>query len=219
MNKKQAREIYENAKPVKKLNDFADNDSYWIPAIKHNKIGQIKITTEEIANVAPPAFVIPHKLFNKFLGISIRSLDGSDRRIYNMYGLNIYTSTEANHCINDFRIDCPIITSEGVMDAEAVGLIYPYSFAIMGSVPSRNVMYSLSVLTNKIIHIPDNDEAGEKAGNIYRNKVNKLPFDIEYKVLNVPEKYNDPGDFMRQGNKNSVEWNSFKNKILTEVKL
>lgn len=89
----------------------------------------------------------------------------------------------------------PFLFSESVMDAETLSRFYPISFAYLRSAMSVNLCRMVSCFTDKVIVVPDNDEAGQKASRVMTRSLSR--FGIRVYFIKFPASYNDPGDLIK----------------------
>lgn len=91
----------------------------------------------------------------------------------------------------DFKYGTPICLVEGVLDCDSLRPIYPYTLALYTAMMSIFQLQTLSLLTDKVYLLYDNDETGEK--NIPKERLNLIKAGIEHKVLSHPPLIKDTG--------------------------
>lgn len=102
-------------------------------------------------------YILPIEDLAAIPAIYYRSAEGKEFRmqiagVY-FYGLFRFKS---------FKYGDPVFVTEGIKDAEAMALHYPYSVAVLGGTISQGQMGVLKRLTSKIIFVVDNDKWGKR---------------------------------------------------------
>jgi DNA primase len=106
-------------------------------------------------------FIIPLRdMFDEIIGFILRSVEG---KAFHTYAVNRkYPMIFGLNDFKDFKINEPILLTEGIKDAMVLKQYYKYSLAYLTSQPSDKFMEYLENITNRIIFFPDNDNAGKK---------------------------------------------------------
>lgn len=112
----------------------------------------------------------------------------------------IYVAQAFEDRLSEFQFGDPIVLAEGILDAECVVEMsgFPYVLAYLRSAVSVALMAWLSLLTRRVIVIPDNDAAGEKGVGQNNRKIDWLAnmFGVQVQVLRLFES-KDAGDVQR----------------------
>lgn len=92
----------------------------------------------------------------------------------------------------------PIVLFEGILDAEVFSYItqYPFIMAYLTSSVSVNLASFLSILTDKVVIVPDTDKWGML--NLERSKKNLSKFGVNFRELILPCINTDMHDFYVQ---------------------
>jgi len=118
-----------------------------------------------------------------------RSVEGKDFRVVSdgkpyFYGLFRF---------KDFKYGDLIILSEGIKDAEAIALFYPYALACMGNCVSRDQAQLLKRMSDKVAFLADSDYGGKSQEKfLLKRGVNKVFYLQDSK---------DPGEWWEGGAK------------------
>lgn len=142
--------------------------------LKHYKLissGELFVKSKQ-KNVDVPEFVMSFVSNNnevlmmaniiagKVVGLTFRTITGPKDFLTwgnnkgNFYGLGMLDS--------DFKYGTPIILVEGLMDCDVVKQYYNNTMAVLTSGLTKNQVAVLTRLTNKVILMLDNDDAGKK---------------------------------------------------------
>ena len=169
--------------------------SYWFKAITDHEIKSVKMSFEgwEETYIDPPLLISPIDFLGKFLGVSIRSPEGGENQVITPY-FSCYTAEDTN----PDDIDGPVFLSEGIMDAEAISRFHFPSFACLKSIPSYFTIGMLDAISDKIVFVPDNDKAGEKAKNSFVKKCVKMDRWIDFEIIDLTS-IADPGELFQFG--------------------
>ena len=111
---------------------------------------------------------------NKYQMVYFIPLQLPDNSIYGFVLKSVNSKNFYNYRINknfplvfgledfsDYRYNDLILLCEGIKDVQMLKLVYKYSLAYLTSQPSKSLWNYLTQITNKIIIIPDKDEAGK----------------------------------------------------------
>lgn len=169
---------YTNLKKLFNLGRLIDTDDtfpYKHFAFKHNKSNYRLITSGELfirgkdldipnfvyqfMNFHSEAIMIANIIHNKVISIVFRSTDKNKEFI--KLGTTKSTFYGLGDLSDNFRYGEPILLVEGHLDRDMMATIYPNTLGIMTNHLSSSQIEILSYLTNKIILMFDNDEAGK----------------------------------------------------------
>lgn len=135
-------------------------------------------------------------------GFSLKSVKNKSFYKYRMddkYPLVYGFSDFKNFRMNEDKI----ILIEGIKDAQTVKLLYPFVLAYMSSQPSKKLFEYLLKISNNLIFIPDNDEAGLEIRRFKKyNKFKKY-------FCNVSSMSKDYGEY----------WDNYDEKYLNEIRM
>lgn len=183
-----------------------ENGYYWIKALDTESINTIKIqdtqapiVEESYYDITPPYFVVPHFLFNLFTGFSLRTIDGNDDFTWNDYGLKLYSTQKTIQNYTQFEFGKPIVLCEGPMDAEVLAKGYDCVFGLLGNNLTTRITQILSLFTDQWIIVPDNDNGGLNLKKKVYNRCSQIDNDVNFKVMDIPDGYNDPGEYFEYG--------------------
>jgi len=123
-------------------------------------------------------------LAGRLWGLLVRT---SSREFFKVFRTRFICFGLAN--LEGFRYGEPLVLVEGVKDAQAVSLFYPYVLAYLTAQPPQLLLQVVSYLTDKVVVFVDNDAAGLRAAKGLRKK--------GYHV--VPSLYKDLGQLWEQG--------------------
>jgi len=106
------------------------------------------------------------------------------------YVANIFDANYAS-----FRYGQPIVALEGVLDAEGFVAMtgYPFVIAYLSSGMSPYLAAFVSSLTDKVLLVPDNDEAGRKGADRTEKYLHKFGVGA---YRHIVSKYKDFGDVL-----------------------
>lgn len=217
MNKERLVRIYKNAKKVSNVNE--SSDAYGkLQNYKDIGATHIRICYDSLhcAYFDPPYLLFPVVLFSEFCGLCIRKLTESKYSTVFSTKFSGYCSYETIRKRDEFEYGDPIVVSEGPKDAELISTLYPYSFASLTTGPSETGLYVLSCFTDRIIHVPDNDDKKYK----YVSRFQKMckEFGLSYRFVEVSDRFEDPGEMLEKENFRSlVEYKSFNLNLKQEI--
>lgn len=125
---------------------------------------------------------------NKYQEVYVIPLETPDKAIYGFVLKSVNTKNFYNYRIKknfplvfgladfeNYEFNKLILLCEGIKDVQTLKLVYPYSLAYLTAQPSRDLWNYLCKITNKIVFIPDNDDAGKDL--------------LEYKKFKIFDKY------------------------------
>lgn len=127
----------------------------------------------------------------KVVGLTFRTIEGPKDFLTwgnnkgNFYGLGQLSIS--------FKYGDPIILVEGLMDCDVIKQYYPNTMAVLTSGLTKNQTAVLTRLTNNVILMFDNDEAGER-GTKYSELAIKDKCMV--KIFKHHPKCKDPGDIV-----------------------
>lgn len=127
----------------------------------------------------------------KVVGLTFRTVEGPKDFLTwgnnkgNFYGLGQLSPS--------FKYGDPIILVEGLMDCDVIKQYYPNTMAVLTSGLTKNQVAVLTRLTNNVILMLDNDEAGER-GTVLSERAIKDKCMV--KIFKHHPKCKDPGDIV-----------------------
>lgn len=142
----------------------------------------------------------------KVVGITFRTVKGPKDFLTwgnnkgNFYGLGMLEK--------DFKYGTPIILVEGLLDCDVVKQYYPNTLAVLTSGLTKNQTAVLTRLTNRVILMLDNDDAGE-TGTFLSNKAIKDKCIV--RVFKHHAKCKDPGDLIDMEIKGDEDYEFIEN--------
>jgi DNA primase len=154
-------------------------------------------------------YVIPLELpDDSIIGFQLRSKNIKD--FCNVKLNEKYPQIFGLYDFKDFKYNTPIILCEGSKDALFIKLFYKYTLAYLTSQPTKLLFEFLLTITNRIIFIPDNDDAGLQLDTFKKFKIFKK---YHCNVLN----YKDFGSYWEVDN--DYLKNSFIRELETIINL
>lgn len=142
------------------------------------------------------SIITPLTFGNYLFGYLFRSIASRAFSVLTTSQLYFYSSdkfSEASRYKN-FKYGDPLLVSEGVMDAELLSSVYYASIACGTNHISDAQAQYLSMFTNKVIYVPDNDWPGENGSFITKKNCSNHGIDIQ--IIKIPSKYKDPGEIL-----------------------
>lgn len=127
----------------------------------------------------------------KVVGLTFRTIEGPKDFLTwgnnkgNFYGLGQLKS--------DFKYGDPVILVEGLLDCDVIKQYYPNTMAVLTSGLTKNQTAVLTRLTNNVILMFDNDEAG-KTGTIMSERA--IQDKCNVRVFQHHNRLKDPGDII-----------------------
>jgi 5S rRNA maturation endonuclease (ribonuclease M5) len=174
------------------------NGYYWIKALRQTGNELIRVNDNRPETVSEyqvpfdgPYFVIPYFTFDLFTGLGIRSIDGEQQR-HLTRGVNFYSSERTVANSTEYRYHDPLVVCEGPMDAEYISQLYDYVIALQTNKPTNLQRKLLNKITDKVLFVPDNDEAGEDAIGYAKNQLENVS------IVKPPSTYKDTGELFKE---------------------
>lgn len=103
--------------------------------------------------------MVANIISNKVVGLTFRTITGA--KDFLTWGNNKGNFYNLGKLEDNFSFGRPIILVEGLLDCDVVKQIYKNTVAVLTSSLTKNQVATLTRLTNNIILLLDNDEAGE----------------------------------------------------------
>jgi hypothetical protein len=162
----------------------------------------IKTDNSHIANFirsTGPCVQYPLTFGKAVFGYAFRSL--SDKNFillcYSpMYIYSSFRSMRGHLGGENFVYGVPVAISEGVLDAEAVSLAWPFSYACLTNHLSDCQAQFISMFTTKVIYFQDNDEAGDKGAKVSVNNLKR--YGVSCFISRMGNEYKDLVNTIRQ---------------------
>jgi len=129
-------------------------------------------------------------LLGRIWGLLVRT---SERRFFKVFRNKFMVFGLAN--LEGFKFGEPLVLVEGVKDALAVSLFYPYVLAYLTAQPPKLLLKVISYLTDKVLVFVDNDRAGLQAAK----NLQKRGFFV------VPSLYKDLGQLWEKGEEDYIK--------------
>jgi len=164
-------EVYRRAYPIERVPQMGRG---WVETIRSLGTQSVRYTDPSLTGglVFPKeqyfmesflksyfCLMFPIGMWGHLTGFGLRSVQHKGFKTYSTHFL-IYTSWAAYRDRGRFRYGTPIVLCEGVKDTEVVSQFWPFTFAYLTAGVSRRVAEFLSYFTNRVLVIPDNDDAG-----------------------------------------------------------
>lgn len=128
----------------------------------------------------------------KVVGLTFRTINGP--KDFLTWGNNKGNFYGLGQLDPNFKYGDPIILVEGLMDCDVIKQYYINTMAVLTSGLTKNQTATLTRLTNRVILMLDNDEAG-RLGTISSEKAIKNKCDV--KVFQHHSRLKDPGDIIK----------------------
>jgi len=110
-------------------------------------------------------------LSGRLWGLIVRTSDG---KFFKVFRNKLVVFGLAN--LGGFKFGEPLVLVEGVKDALAVSLFYPYVLAYLTAQPPKLLLQVISYLTDKVLVFVDNDRAGlQAAKNLQKRGLYVVP--------------------------------------------
>lgn len=145
-----------------------------------------------------PCAMFPMMFGSTLFGFVFRSLSEKAFSTFSVSPLYLYSASSSISFIDSNRVipyGFPFVFSEGLLDSELIGAFYPMSFGSMTSHLSDYQAQFISMFTNRVIIVPDNDEAGERG--VKKSEENLSKYGVTAHTVKLPDRYEDPGDLLR----------------------
>lgn len=128
----------------------------------------------------------------KVVGLTFRTIEGEkDFLTWGNNKGNFYGLGQMNP---NFKFGDPIILVEGLMDCDVIKQYYPNTLAVLTSGLTKNQIAVLTRLTNNVILMFDNDDAGF-LGTKYSEKAIRDKCNV--KIFKHHNRLKDPGDIIK----------------------
>lgn len=160
--------------------------------------GSTSYVKDFIISVGPCA-MFPIQFSTTLFGFVFRALNEKAFSTFSLTPLYLYSSTTTLKHFSDrcsYGYGYPFLVSEGFMDAELLGGIWPVSLGMMTSHISDYQAQFISMFTNRVILVPDNDDAGDRG--VEASERNLGQYGIHMQVVRIPKTYEDPGDLLHK---------------------
>lgn len=138
----------------------------------------------------------------KVVGLTFRTINGA--KDFLTWGNNKGNFYGLGQLQPDFKFGDPVILVEGLMDCDVIKQFYPNTMAVLTSSLTRNQVATLTRLTDRVILMLDNDEAGKK-GTVASEKSLKNKCMVQ--VFQHHSRLKDAGDIIKLEINNDPDYN------------
>jgi hypothetical protein len=147
---------------------------------------------------AGPSIISPLTLSNQLMGFIFRSIHDKSYNILSLNNLYFYSSYRTMCYVlnNNIPYGTPYLFSEGMFDSECLSQIYPLSFSYLTSGISDVLAQFLSMMTNNVIMLTDNDTAGNNGFDKSSSILSK--YNVKCMRLAISTEFKDAGDLLDQ---------------------
>lgn len=128
----------------------------------------------------------------KVVGLTFRTIEGP--KDFLTWGNNKGNFYGLGQLSQSFKYGDPIILVEGLMDCDVVKQYYPNTMAVLTAGLTKNQVAVITRLTNRVILMLDNDEAGERGTYLSENAIKNK---CSITVFKHHPKCKDPGDLIK----------------------
>lgn len=185
-----------------------DSDNKYLHLAYKNKLKHYRIMTSGVVmirgkNLDVPEFVksfiinnnkvlmMANIIAGKVVGITFRTLEGP--KDFLTWGNNKGNFYGLGQLAPNFKYGDPIILVEGLFDCDVVKQYYTNTLAVLTSGLTKNQTAVITRLTNNIILMLDNDEAGIKGTRLSENAIREK---CNVRLFQHHPKCKDPGDII-----------------------
>jgi hypothetical protein len=144
-----------------------------------------------------PCVMYPLTFGQVVFGYAFRSLADKNFILLSYSPLYLYSSlrtmTSPMHG-EMFVYGTIMVISEGVLDAEALSTVWPFSYACLTNHVNDCQAQLISMFTNKVVYFKDNDIAGDKGAEV--SATNLRRYDVTCHITRMSSQFKDPGDFI-----------------------
>jgi hypothetical protein len=203
------QQVFQKANPAK----LYRHNHYWIYTAKKNSLEFLKIISiGDLREAGYPegtylnifmkdsgaCLMFPLSFMGFLCGFGFRAIEDKSFTIACFKPFMAYSS---NKMVEEYHAGnvvygLPILLSEGVMDAESLSEIYPLSVAYLGSSVSLGLCEIISHFTNRVIVVPDSDEAGERG--YWATQKNLSRYGVQCNRVGMMFGYKDAGEFLKK---------------------
>lgn len=127
----------------------------------------------------------------KVVGLTFRTIEGP--KDFLTWGNNKGNFYGLGQLDQNFKYGDPIILVEGLMDCDVIKQYYNNTMAVLTSGLTKNQVAVLTRLTNNVILMFDNDEAGYKGTKLSEQAISDK---CSVKIFQHHNKCKDPGDII-----------------------
>ena len=160
----------------------------------------VRTDTSYIANFirsVGPCVMYPLTFGQVVFGYAFRSLSDKNFILLSYSPLYMYSSlrTMMSPMRGEmFVYGTVMVISEGVLDAEALSVVWPFSYACLTNHVNDSQAQLISMFTNKVVYFKDNDKAGDHGAEV--SAANLRRYDVKCHVTRMSNQFKDPGDFI-----------------------
>lgn len=127
----------------------------------------------------------------KVVGLTFRTIEGP--KDFLTWGNNKGNFYGLGQLSQSFKYGDPIILVEGLFDCDVIKQYYPNTMAVLTSGLTKNQTAVLTRLTNNVILMLDNDEAGERGTSYSELSISNK---CNVRIFKHHPKCKDPGDII-----------------------
>ena len=128
----------------------------------------------------------------KVVGLTFRTVEGP--KDFLTWGNNRGNFYGLGQLSPDFKYGDPIVLVEGLMDCDVVKQFYPNTLAVLTATLTKNQVAVLTRLTNNVILMLDNDDAGQQGT---KKSIRSIQDKCSIRVFNHYPKLKDAGDIVK----------------------
>jgi len=208
---KQFDEVYDSLASLPKFNSPAK----WAVVAKVFDLSHLKVITpydvrqdsSYISNFirsVGPSVMYPLTFGQVVFGYAFRSLADKNFILLSYSPLAIYSSlrTMLSPMKGEmFVYGTILVISEGVLDAEALSMAWPFSYACLTNHVNDYQAQLISMFTNKVVYFKDNDKPnsqgiipGDEGARITKKNLQK--YDVTCHISRMGQEYKDPGELI-----------------------
>lgn len=127
----------------------------------------------------------------KVVGITFRTLEGP--KDFLTWGSNKGNFYGLGQLSPNFKYGDPVILVEGLLDCDVIKQMYPNTMAVLTSGLTKNQAAVITRLTNRVVLMFDNDEAGRRGTSISERAIKDK---CSLTIFKHHPKCKDPGDII-----------------------
>ena len=206
-------------------NKYAYIASYYgLPNYRVISSGEINIRCKDLeipyyvrdfVNQHNEVLLIANIVDNEVIGIIFRAIE---EKAFINWGLNKGNFYGIGQLEKDFKFGDLIVLVEGTIDRDSCSLfITKNCLSVLTSAISKSQLQVLQCLTNKVLLILDNDEAGKNGEQLTKKRLNQ--YGITCYTINKSDLIKDLGDLIDLKRKSDARINFIINNYRTQVQV
>jgi hypothetical protein len=208
-------------------------DAKWAVVARAFNLNHLKVVTpfdvkyddSYIANFirsVGPCVMYPLTFGQVVFGYAFRSLADKNFMLLSYSSVYLYSSLRSMLSPMKgemFVYGTIMVFSEGVLDAESLSCVWPFSYACLTNHINDYQAQLISLFTNKVVYFKDNDEAGSKGAEVSTKNLKR--YDVTCHVTSMGQPYKDPGDWIEHVSRNGVDSDTcmVRDQLIEEIKL